>query len=496
MSNIYVMLPKKLGTIEPNIYGVFAEHIGGVVYDGIYVGENSSVPNIRGFRTEIIENMKKAGIPLIRWPGGCFAETYNWRDGIGPKSERPTRVNWWTKWDGRYETNEFGTDEFMDFCSLCEAEPYFAANITATTPLDIREWMDYCNSPAGTTTLARLREKNGHREPYNVKLWGVGNETWGGGGRMTPEIYAHEYRKYVELMDNMEVGGRDTKTYKFIGSGANGGDTEWTRRFLETIGEKNNRMTGYSFHYYCGNAGDPLTFTTEEWYELLAKASRMQYMIDVHWGTVVSYKMEHCAKLAIDEWGCWHPDGSGPSKGYNLFEQQSTMRDAVVSALTLNIFNNNCEKIMLTTVAQLVNNLHCLFLSGGENCICTPTYHVFDMYKTHHGATAVECVSDCGKTEKGLEMLSSSASVKDGRLTLTLANLSADRDIDADLDLVGGSLGKNAVITTLACDDVHMHNTFEEPERVKPITCESCDWNGKVIIPHGGIVTVVVDYCE
>lgn len=495
MSNIYIMLPKKLGTISPDIYGVFAEHIGGVIYDGIWVGENSAVPNTEGFRTEIIEKIKQAKIPMVRWPGGCFAETYNWRDGIGPREERPTRVNWWTRYDGRYESNEVGTDEFLHFCELTGTEPYIAANITSTTPLDIREWMDYVNSPADTTTLAKLREKNGHREPYNVKLWGVGNETWGGGGRMTPENYAHEYRKYAEIMDNMELT-RAGNTMKFIGSGANGGDTEWTRKFLEIIGERQNKMTGYSFHYYCGNAGDPIAFTTEEWYKQLGQAARMQYMIDLHWGAIVSYKMEHCAKLAIDEWGCWHPEGSGPSKGFNLFEQQSTMRDAVVSALTLNIFNNNCSKILLTTVAQLVNNLHCLFLSGGENCICTPTYHVFDMYKTHHGAEAVDICTDAEKTPNGLPELSVSASVKDGKLTVTVANLSADKDIEADLTAVGGALGKNAEIITLADDDIHAHNTFENPERVKPSAYTTTDFNCRITVPHGGIVTVISDYCE
>ena len=187
MDKIYAVLPEKIGTISPLIYGVFSEHIGGVIYDGIYVGEDAKVENVHGFRKFIIDKIKEAGIPLIRWPGGCFAEIYDWRDGIGPKDERPVRINWWTVNDHRYEPNQVGTDEFMDFCRMCDAEPYFAANITTTTPLDIRDWIDYCNSPAGTTSMAKLREKNGHKEPYGVKYWGVGNETWGGGGNMTPE---------------------------------------------------------------------------------------------------------------------------------------------------------------------------------------------------------------------------------------------------------------------------------------------------------------------
>ena len=193
MDKIYLVFPKKLGTIAPNIYGVFAEHIGGVIYDGIWAPDTKD--NVEGFRREIIEKMKAAKIPLVRWPGGCFAEIYDWKDGIGPRENRPVRVNWWTGHDGRYEPNEVGTDEFMRFCELVNAEPYIAANITTTTPLNIRDWVDYCNSPAGTTTMAKLREENGHKEPYNVKLWGVGNETWGGGGDMTPEYYAMDYRR-------------------------------------------------------------------------------------------------------------------------------------------------------------------------------------------------------------------------------------------------------------------------------------------------------------
>ena len=481
MDKIYLVLPKKLGTIAPNIYGVFAEHIGGVIYDGIWAPDTKD--NVEGFRREIIEKMKAAKIPLVRWPGGCFAEIYDWKDGIGPRENRPTRVNWWTGHDGRYEPNEVGTDEFLRFCELTETEPYIAANITTTTPLNIRDWIDYTNSPAGTTTMAKLREANGHKEPYNVKLWGVGNETWGGGGYMTPEYYAMEYRRYSEIMNNTSKG------LELISSGANAADYSWTRRMMNEIG--NPKMSGMSFHYYCGTAGTATEYTDAQWYELLAKAARMEELINKHWAGVVAYGMEGKGKLCIDEWGCWHPGGSGPSAGYNLFEQQSTMRDAAVSALTLNIFNKHCDKIMLATVAQLVNNLHCLFLSGGENCVCTPTYHIFDMYKGHQGAQSIDAIAECAKCENGLDALSVSASVKDGTLLVTAANLTADQDLTVKLEAFGGEMAKEAGITILGDGDIRAYNDFEHPDRVKPVTTTGA-WDGTVTIPRGGVAAITV----
>jgi alpha-N-arabinofuranosidase len=479
MEKVYLVYPDKKGEISPGIYGVFAEHLGGVIYDGIYCGENSKAENIRGFRKFIIDRMRDAKIPLIRWPGGCFAETYDWRDGIGPRSERPVRINWWTHLDSRYEPNLVGTDEFLDFCSLCGAEPYIAANLTSTTPLDIRDWIDYCNSPAGTTTLAALREKNGHREPYNVRLWGVGNENWGGGGNMTPEFYANEYRRYATVM------GNSSKSLELIACGADSFDYNWTRVLLDSLHRKGAQMNGYAFHYYCGGAGDTVNFTDDEWNQLIAKAGKMQELIDRHWAAVVSYGMEKNAKLCIDEWGCWHPGGTGPSKGANLFEQQSTMRDAVISALTLNIFNNNCDKIKLAAVAQLVNCLHALFLVAGEECILTPTYHVFEMYKNHQGASAVGTVSENGD-------ISVSASVKDGKATVTLANLSCVRDLTVKLQPLGCDFGNSAEIAILGDGDVRAHNTFDSPERVKTKRSSLENFDGTIEIPRGGVAAVTV----
>ena len=505
MKKIHIHGDDVIAKIDKNIYGHFTEHIGGVFYDGIWVGEDSTVPNIHGLRTEIIEKLKHINAPVIRWPGGCYAETYDWRDGIGPRDKRPTRINWWHNDDGRYEPNLVGTHEFIEFCRLSGADPYLAANITSLTPRDIRDWMDYCNSPAGTTTYARLREENGSREPFNVKYWGVGNETWGGGGNMTAEMYGHEYRKYAVVMHNADP------STELILAGAD--DWRWPRDLLNVIESSDKLLSGMSVHYYCGSAGDPLNFNENEWYRLLKQALHINRVIERNWGFVVGYGLEKQARLVLDEWGCWHPGGSGPSSHMadygikpavnnpngvqNLFEQQSTMRDAMVSALTLNLFNNNAEKIKMANTAQLVNNLHCLFLAGGEHCITTPTYHIFDMMKWHQNGDALRTSGDLGTLDISennnnytLPAVSISASIKDGYLTVTAANLSLDTSEELLLDAVGLEYTGKADIYTLTSSDPHDCNTYEEPEKVKLAENTVNDYSGKLTVPAFSTVTV------
>ena len=359
-------------------------------------------------------------------------------------------------------------------------------NITSSTPLAIRDWIDYCNSPAGSTTMARLREANGHREPYGVKLWGVGNETWGGGGRMTPESYALEYRRYAEIMKNADPG------IELIASGANAADYGWTRRMMAVIAEGQGPMDGMSFHYYSNSSDDPTGFDTAGWYTLLGRANRIEELIRRHFAGVASFGWEEKGKLVVDEWGAWHRGGSGPSKGYNLFEQQSTLRDGVLAALSLNHFNNHSDKIRIATVAQLVNNLHALFLAGGEHCVVTPTWHVFRLYKPHQGAEAVESFAESASLPEGLPGLSVSASVKDGVLTLTAANLSAEEDKEVRLSLLGGSAAGRAVIRLLADADLTAHNSFEEPDRIRCAE-ESFDRLPETLrLPRGSVAAVSV----
>ena len=459
-----------VGSIDPKIYGHFSEHIGGVFYDGLYVGEDSPVPNVRGFRRDLVESFRRIAPPVLRWPGGCFAETYDWRDGIGPKSERPVRVNWWYSRDHRTEPNLVGTHEFIDLCRQVGAEPYIAANMTSTWPLHIRDWVEYCNFPGGTA-LSDERARNGSGEPFGVRWWGIGNENWGGGGNMTPEMCAREFRRYSTV-----IGSVDKGNVNFIMCGADGHNTEWTERLMkewaQTERYREEKTWGMSVHYYCGTAGDPQTFTEEEWYRLLTQADGMRRIVDEHRAAMDRYDPEKRIKLVIDEWGCWHREGTGPSKGYNLFEQQSSMRDACVAALTLNIFNNNCDVVGMACVAQLCNNLHSLYLAGGSHFVETPNYHVFDMYRVHQGARQIASAVHAGSrvTEKGtLTLLSASASEKDGYVNITAANLDETHETELVTETCGGSLSDEADMMLLTHEDPHAVNDFDEPERVKPV---------------------------
>ncbi len=494
MRSVTVVFPETLGTISPEIYGHFSEHIGGVFYDGLWVGEDSPVENIRGFRKRLVDSFKALNPPVLRWPGGCFAETYNWRDGIGERSGRPRRLNWWYSRDGRAESNEVGTHEFMDFCEMVGAQPYFAANITSTTPLDIREWVEYCNIPAGVTTLSDERAKNGHPAPFDVKYWGIGNENWGGGGNMSPEDCVSAFLRYTAVINSVQDG------LKYIICGPNGNDVEWTRRLLkEYTGRKyrDAKLYGVSMHYYCGTAGTPQEFTRDEWYQLLFQANFMERVIQNHRHAMDEFDPERKIALLVDEWGCWHKDGTGPSKGYNLFEQQSNMRDAVVAALTLNIFNNRCDWVKMANVAQLCNNLHSLYLAHGDAFVETPNYYVFRMFREHMGARHLHTVVTAPYLEREgfapMKEISASASERDGKVTVTMANLSLDTKCEVALSAIGGKLSGDAELEILSSSDPHTCNTFEDAYAVVPKSTRICLSEGAgVILPPASVARLTV----
>ena len=480
MKTIHLIYPLKKGTIAPEIYGHFAEHIGGVYYDGLWVGKDSEIPNINGFRKDIVEKLKAIKPPVLRWPGGCFAETYDWRDGIG--EDRPVRRNWWTPNDSRLEDNSVGTHEFMELCQLIGAKPYFAANLTGVTPMHIRDWMDYCLSERGTTTLALEREKNGHPEPFDIPFWGVGNENWGGGGNMRPEYYADEFRRFVTLMHNVKPDA------EYYACGSNGTDYNWTHGVMPSLTKVKNSVYGFAMHYYCGDKKTDVTgFTEEEWDQMMEKAQRMEEIILRNWSIISAHDMQEKCRLIVDEWGCWYKNGTGPSKGYNLFEQQNTMRDAMVAAHTLNIFNRHCDKVRMANIAQTVNNLHCLFLAGGEHCIVTPTYHIFDMYKGHQGAECIEAVVT--ENEDFANSLSVSASVKDGRTLVTIGNLSCRKDVEFKLAGTGMELPEKACAKLLYAEDMHAHNTFEKPDVVK-VQEITIDLTAPIVIPKTAVLSI------
>ncbi len=498
MEKITVDFSHSKGVIDRKLYGHFSEHIGGVFYDGLWVGEDSKVENIRGFRKSLVESFKKIAPPVLRWPGGCFAETYDWRDGIGPREGRPTRLNWWYYCDRRLESNQVGLHEFIDLCRMVGAEPYIAANMTSTTPLHIRDWIEYANMPAGTTTLAREREQNGSAEPFGVKYWGIGNENWGGGGQMSPEMCAREFVRYTTIFRSLGMPDN-----RYIMCGANGLSFDWTRRLMREWASRPWQETptwGVSLHYYTdwGHGHDDLNFDEEQWYDELFRADRMRQVVDGHREIMDECDPERKLKLVVDEWGNWHKDGTGPSKGYNLFEQQSNMRDAIVAAMTLNIFNNRCDVVGMANVAQLCNNLHSLYLAGGDQFVETPNYYVFSMFKGHQDAKHVAATVDAKTMEHAkydpLCTLSASASVKNGKLTLTVANLDLTASKSVRLETLNGRIGNTVRVTTLRADDPQTCNTFENPYAVVPAVQEiTLPENGTITLPAASVTLLEAD---
>ena len=474
--------------ISPLLHGHFIEHLGGVVYDGVWVGEDSRIPNVGGIRKALVDALKPLHPPVIRWPGGCFADSYNWRDGVGPRAARPVRTNFWMDAESlgkqaggpqRFEPNWFGTAEFVRFCRLTGAEPYIAGNVRSLPAKDFYEWIDFCNAPAGTTTLARLREQGGDRDPFNVRLWGVGNESWGCGGDMTPEEYSTAFRRYTAWTPGMGV------PLKFIASGPDGDNIGWTERFFTSLAAKNpdmvSRVWGWALHYYCGTAGkSPVDFTTDEWYELLARANRMESIIERHWGALAIHDSKRQVKLAIDEWGAWHSGGTEPHPAY-IFAQQSSLRDALIAGMTLDTFQRHPEKIGLACVAQMINCLHGLFLAYEDKFTLTPNYHVFAMYAAHQGGVKVPVVIDTEVSRQSnlppLPELSGSASLKEKALTLTLVHTRHDAQTERTIRLRGAS-AKSVRATVLTHADLRAHNTFAAPRNVEPST-QALDVSGQ-----------------
>lgn len=479
-TEIEILVNEPIGTISPTIYGHFTENLGGCIYDGIWVGENSRIANVGGIRKALVDNLKLLKPPVIRWPGGCFADSYNWRDGVGPRDKRPKRTNFWAMTPElekianspqKYDPNEFGTNEFAHFCKLVGAEPYFAANLRGLTPWDFDEWVEYCNSPAGTTTLAQLREQGGQREPINVRYWGVGNESWGCGGNFTGDEYAVEFRRFSEWVPSYG------SPLSFIASGPNVADYAWTRTFFEKLTEKGKgplkRVFGTALHYYCGGAqkGSSTDFDEKAWYTLLSDALYMEELVRNHWAIMGETDTEHRVKLVVDEWGAWHNTDPSIAPGY-LWAYWPTLRDALVSGLTLDIFNRHCDKVAMANAAQLVNNIHTSFIAAGDKFAVTPIYHVFRMYAAHQGGTSVRTMFTAPNLSEPagskLAALSGSCSLHGKHVVLTVVNPDLKNAQTAALNLAGASGLSNLKAVVLTSSDMHAHNTFEQPNALEP----------------------------
>lgn len=447
--------------------------------------------------------MRRLPASVARWPGGCFADSYDWRDGVGPRERRPRRTNFWVDAmrgmpDGpeKYDPNHFGTNEFVRFCRLSGMQPYLAANLRSLPARDFYQWVEYCNSPAGRTSLAELRAQGGETEPLRVRFWGVGNESWGCGGELTPEEYATEYRRFTAWLPR--YGGE----LSLIGSGPNGGDVGWTRRFLARLVEKGDgqlgRLWGWALHHYSWNVsrgrtsdwndgkGDALVFSTDEWYELLREGDTMDALIAQHWAAMGEIDKRRRVKLVVDEWGAWHKPGS-QAFATHLFGQTSTLRDALLAALTLDIFQRHADKVAMANLAQLVNCLHSLFLAHEDRFVATPNYHVFAMYAGHSGGQSLRTLFSApavgyarADAPGSLWGLAGSASLKDKTLTLSVVNPHASQPREAELAVRGARVASASAVT-LTADDIHAHNSFDEPHALEPRPAQVAEARGGIV---------------
>lgn len=480
---IWVDVEDVIGDINRNLYGHMAEHVGRLVYDGIWVGENSSIPNDGGIRNEAIEALRRLRAPVIRWPGGCFADAYHWQDGIGPREKRPRR---WSLWWEQYEPNSFGTDEFLRFCRLVGAEPYISINVGTGSVSEALHWVEYCNSDKDTD-YTRQRAANGHPEPYGVRYWGVGNETWGCGGLYKPDDYAREYLRYAVYLKHWlwPSKGLSAVPLELIAVGHTSGD--WNQVFLEEVRNWPPLIDHLSIHHYFRRQpGQPLNmpadgipeegdvkFSDKDYYGLVSRTADMErYIRDAV--DLINYYFAGRKKvgLIVDEWGTWHPQATFETGFY----QQNTLRDAIMAGSVLNLFNSRCRDITMANIAQAFNILHAIGLTKGPQMVLTPTFHVIEMYIPHQEAklvrTRIETPSyevEDGTRKTAREAVNVSGSLSQHRLLLTVVNEHLTRDIEFEVEL-RGARPRSATGRRLTSPDVRDHNTFENPGRVRPTT--------------------------
>ena len=471
MAKLVINTNRKLNKIHKEIQGHFSEHLGRCIYEGIYVGEESEIPNVNGMRTDVVEALKQIKVPVLRWPGGCFADEYHWKDGIGPKEERKKIVN--THWGGVVEDNSFGTHEFFELCRQLGCETYVNGNMGSGTVQEMSEWVEYMTFE-GISPMAELREKNGQKEAWNVDFFGVGNENWGCGGNMNPEFYGNMYRRYQTYVRCYDP----KRPIKKIACGANVDDYEWTEKVMKTTFTRcpdflHGFMDGLSLHYYTHpggweNKGSATDFDEKMWYQTMKKTWYMEELIRRHGAIMDQYDPQKKVGMIIDEWGTWYDVEPGTNPGF--LYQQNTMRDALVAGINLNIFNKHSDRIQMANLAQMVNVLQAVLLTEGEKMIKTPTYHVFDMYKYHQDAMLLD--SNIEVEEVGLEdhnmvpNLSESVSIDEQNVMhITVTNLDLEKSYPIDTTILGSHAKE--IKGEIVMGQMGDKNTFENPEEVK-----------------------------
>lgn len=494
-AEVIVRTDTSTSIISRHIYGQFSEHLGHCIYEGLWVGENSSIPNINGYRKDIVEALKKIKIPNLRWPGGCFADEYHWRDGIGPRAQRPKMIN--TNWGGVTEDNSFGTHEFLNYCELLECEPYVSGNVGSGTVEEMSKWIEYMTFD-GESPMANLRKQNGREKPWKVKFFGVGNENWGCGGNMTAEHYSDLYKNFAAYCKDYG----SNKLMKVAG-GAGGDDYNWTDVLMKNIG---NKMWGLSLHYYAvpygwsdpRGKGSATKFNEQEYFVQMKNALFMEEMVSKH--TAIMDKYDPAKKIAfsVDEWGAWYDVEPGSNPGF--LYQQVTLRDALLCAATMNIFHKHSDRIRMANIAQMVNVLQSLILTKDEKMVLTPTYYVYDMFKVHQDAQnlPVEINSPLFYYQfQNLPALSVSASKdKKGAIHVSLVNIDPKNDVDASCLLQ--KLPANAKVVSgqiITSGNVADCNTFISPNTVTMSEFKDAKLvKGalKLVVPAKSVITVEI----
>jgi len=477
-------------TINRNIYGHFSEHLGRCIYGGFFVGDGKSdIPNVRGIRNDVVAALRALRIPVLRWPGGCFADTYHWKDGIGPKAQRPSMVNVW--WGGTTEDNSFGTHEFLDLCEQLGTEPYFSGNVGSGTVEEFVQWVQYVNSPSGNP-MSALRGKNGHEKPWGVRYWGIGNEAWGCGGNMRAEHYADVYRAYATFI----ASGWGNQGHFRIASGAAGADYHWTEVLMRDV--PLSLLEGVALHHYSvidwNKKGSATKFSVAEYMGTMREALKMETLVQNHVAIMDKYDPKKKVALVVDEWGGWYDTepGTNPSFLY----QQNTMRDAVIAGVTLNTFNNHCDRVRMANLAQTVNVLQAVVLTEGPKLLLTPTYHVMEMYRGHQDALMLPL--ETAKTpftlgSDTLQAISASASRdQDGFTTISLVNINPleGHAIEVNVSEARFASVEGRILKGRTLQD---HNTFEEPERVRPTAFHEVTLSGtglRLMLPPCSVVTL------
>jgi alpha-N-arabinofuranosidase len=476
--------------ISRHIYGHFAEHLGRCIYGGFYVGEgNNKIPNKNGVRIDVVDALKKLKIPNLRWPGGCFADTYHWKDGIGPKDKRPTMVNKW--WGGVTENNSFGTHDFLDMCELIGTEPYLSGNVGSGTPQELTDWVQYVSFD-GESPMSNLRRQNGREKPWKVKFWGIGNEAWGCGGNMRPEYYADIYRQYATFMTGWS---NDNRIFR-IASGASDADYTWTEVLMKNI--PHNMLAGVAVHHYSvidlNKKGPSTEFTEEQYFTTMKNALLMETLVTRHAAVMDRYDPNKRVAMVVDEWGGWYDVEPGTNPGF--LYQQNTMRDAMIAGVTLNIFNNHSDRVRMANLAQTINVLQAVILTDEEKMLLTPTYHVMEMYNVHQDAKylPLKLVSnDYSYNGQKLPAVSASASLDSlGATHITLVNIDTKnaQDISIDLNNLKFKTVSGRILSSAKMQD---HNTFNAPDKVKPVAFKGATVSGtnlKLKLPPVSVVVL------